>query len=172
MATHFYILAWEIPQTEEMDRLWSMGSQRVRHDLATEQQQACHLGGTTHCILISILTILSQEIHFYICRYCPFGLFLFLGSYLVVTKICNDRLKDLKEQISYNSVQLKQTHFLLNRCSQDMGTGQPQRSFPLSSWLPPFYTSCLFLLIMPREKSGLYPPPINERECKLEYAQH
>ena len=32
MATHFSILAWEIPWTEELDRLQSMQSQRVRHD--------------------------------------------------------------------------------------------------------------------------------------------
>ena len=30
------ILAWKIPWTEEPDRLWSMGSQRVRHKQATE----------------------------------------------------------------------------------------------------------------------------------------
>ena len=38
MATHSSILAWKIPQTEEPGRLQSMGSQRVRHDLVTEQQ--------------------------------------------------------------------------------------------------------------------------------------
>ena len=32
MATHSSILAWKIPWTEEPDRLWSMGSQRVGHD--------------------------------------------------------------------------------------------------------------------------------------------
>ena len=32
MATHSYILAWRIPQTEEPGRLQSMGLQRVRHD--------------------------------------------------------------------------------------------------------------------------------------------
>ena len=31
-ATHFSILAWRIPWTEEPGRLWSIGSQRVRHD--------------------------------------------------------------------------------------------------------------------------------------------
>ena len=31
MATHFSILAWEIPGTEEPSRLQSMGSQRVVH---------------------------------------------------------------------------------------------------------------------------------------------
>ena len=39
MATHSGILAWEIPWTEEPDILQSMGSQRVRHDLTTKQQQ-------------------------------------------------------------------------------------------------------------------------------------
>ena len=37
MATHPSILAWEIPWTEEPGGLQSMGSQRVRHDLATER---------------------------------------------------------------------------------------------------------------------------------------
>ena len=36
MATHCSIFAWEIPWTEEPVGLQSMGSQRVRHDLATE----------------------------------------------------------------------------------------------------------------------------------------
>ena len=31
MATHSSILAWEIPWTEEPERLQSMGSQRVGH---------------------------------------------------------------------------------------------------------------------------------------------
>ena len=38
MAMHSSILAREIPWTEEPGGLQSMGSQRVRHDLATEQQ--------------------------------------------------------------------------------------------------------------------------------------
>ena len=32
MATHFSILAWRIPWTEEPGRPWSTGSQRVGHD--------------------------------------------------------------------------------------------------------------------------------------------
>ena len=32
MATHFSMLAWRIPWTEEPGGLQSMGSQRVRHD--------------------------------------------------------------------------------------------------------------------------------------------
>ena len=43
MATHYSILAWEIPWTEESGGLQSMGSQRVRQDLETKQQQQCLL---------------------------------------------------------------------------------------------------------------------------------
>ena len=32
MATHSSILAWKIPQTEELGGLQSLGSQRARHD--------------------------------------------------------------------------------------------------------------------------------------------
>ena len=32
MATHFSILTWRIPWTEEPGGLWSIGSQRVRQD--------------------------------------------------------------------------------------------------------------------------------------------
>ena len=36
MATHSSIVAWKISWTEEPDGLQSMGSQRVRHDWATD----------------------------------------------------------------------------------------------------------------------------------------
>ena len=39
IAIHSSILAWKIPWTEEPSGLPSIGSQRVRHDLATKQQQ-------------------------------------------------------------------------------------------------------------------------------------
>ena len=39
MATHSSILAWKILWTEEPGGLELMGSQRVRHDLETKQQQ-------------------------------------------------------------------------------------------------------------------------------------
>ena len=39
MATLSSILAWEIPWTEEAGRLQSRGSQKVRHNLVTKQQQ-------------------------------------------------------------------------------------------------------------------------------------
>ena len=38
MATHSSILAWRIPCAEEPGRIQSMGSQRVRHDWATEHE--------------------------------------------------------------------------------------------------------------------------------------
>ena len=41
MATHFSVLAWRIPWTEESGGLQSMGSQRAGHDLAMEY--ACTL---------------------------------------------------------------------------------------------------------------------------------
>ena len=37
-ATYTSILVWEIPLTEELDRLLSMESQRVRHGLATKNK--------------------------------------------------------------------------------------------------------------------------------------
>ena len=40
MATHFCILAWEIPWTEEPGRLQSHEVTRVRHDLANKPPQA------------------------------------------------------------------------------------------------------------------------------------
>ena len=60
MTVHSSILAWEISWTEEPGGLQSMGLQRVRRDLATEQQvsnkepsvsrrQLFHLGHCFHC---------------------------------------------------------------------------------------------------------------------------
>ena len=45
MATHSSILAWEIPWTDRPDRLYSMGLQRVGHDLAikTTNNNLSHL---------------------------------------------------------------------------------------------------------------------------------
>ena len=39
MATQSSILAWEIPWTEEPGGLYSMGLQRVGHNLVIKQQQ-------------------------------------------------------------------------------------------------------------------------------------
>ena len=39
MATHFSILAWEIPWTDELGCLQSVGSQKSQIHVATKQQQ-------------------------------------------------------------------------------------------------------------------------------------
>ena len=39
LAAHSTILAWRIPWTEAPGGLYSMGSRRVKQDLATKQQQ-------------------------------------------------------------------------------------------------------------------------------------
>ena len=44
MATHSSIFAWEIPWIEESGGLLSMGSQRVRHNWATEHKHAGYFG--------------------------------------------------------------------------------------------------------------------------------
>ena len=59
MATHFSILAWGIPQTEEPGGLQSIGSQKSQHNLATKQQQhTLHTMYTMHtyCIFKHALT--------------------------------------------------------------------------------------------------------------------
>ena len=44
MTTHSSVLAWRIPWTEEAGGLQSMGLQRVRDDLAQQEQQIKTLG--------------------------------------------------------------------------------------------------------------------------------
>ena len=53
MATHSGILAWRIPWTEETGWLQSMGSQRVRHNWATE-----------HACIISIREKMRELLNF------------------------------------------------------------------------------------------------------------
>ena len=48
MKTHSSIPAWEIPGMEEPGGLQSMGSQRVGHDWATEQQQQQNVNEYKH----------------------------------------------------------------------------------------------------------------------------
>ena len=52
MATYSCILAWRIPWTEEPGGLQSMGSQSVRYNLVTNQQQSLY---TTNQIFINIM---------------------------------------------------------------------------------------------------------------------
>ena len=49
MATHSSILAWRIPRTEEPGGLHSTGSQRVRHDWATNTNTLSHGGSAVSC---------------------------------------------------------------------------------------------------------------------------
>ena len=49
MATHFSILAWEIPWTEEPGGLESTELQRVQHNLATEHTCTTNKYYTTKC---------------------------------------------------------------------------------------------------------------------------
>ena len=54
MATLSSILAWRTPWTKKPGRLESMGSQRVRQDLVTEQQLGAYSGLCKHPININI----------------------------------------------------------------------------------------------------------------------
>ena len=56
METHSSVLAWEIPWTEEPDKLYSPWNlKRVAHDLVTEQQQAVFSDRRLHVDLLSSL---------------------------------------------------------------------------------------------------------------------
>ena len=62
IATHSSILAWEIPWTEEPGGLQSLGSQRVRHDPATKQQQRLLLPGRWNRSSVSSVYMWGQGI--------------------------------------------------------------------------------------------------------------
>ena len=57
MATHSSILAWEIPWTEEPGGLQSMGSQRVRHDRATNTLTYVFFNSFHQCFVIFIVQL-------------------------------------------------------------------------------------------------------------------
>ena len=62
VATHSSILAWEIPWTEKLGGLWSMGSQKCRTDWVTKQQQIIRLlvnAWKSQYVLTKGVTILS-----------------------------------------------------------------------------------------------------------------
>ena len=62
MATHSSILACETPWTEEPGGLQSLGSQRLRHDLVTKQQQQEVLGsGDVSCHPPGAHRLLGEE---------------------------------------------------------------------------------------------------------------
>ena len=53
MATHSSILAWKFPWTEELGKLLSMGSQRVRHNWVTNAHYF-------HLILVQLMIELKK----------------------------------------------------------------------------------------------------------------
>ena len=65
MATHSRILACGIPWTEEPDGLESMGSQRVRHKLVTEDTYTqmfviAFLPRSKHLLILWVVTVYSN----------------------------------------------------------------------------------------------------------------
>ena len=57
MATHFSILAWRIPWTEELGRLESMGSQRVGYDWSNLALTHTHLFSLSLSLSLSVSVI-------------------------------------------------------------------------------------------------------------------
>ena len=55
MATHSSILAWRIPWTEEPSGLQSVGSQRVRHNQATNTIKLFPVDKCWHKLLVAYL---------------------------------------------------------------------------------------------------------------------
>ena len=69
MATHSSIFAWEIPWTEALVRLQSMGPKRVRHNLATEQQDNFHKMNKLCLLKLIECTIHSESKLWILVRY-------------------------------------------------------------------------------------------------------
>ena len=63
ITTHSSILAWEIPWTEELGGLQSMGLQRVGHDLMTKQEQQYFLAVNLVFLRINTITIVYLYIN-------------------------------------------------------------------------------------------------------------
>ena len=61
MAAHSSMLAWKIPWTEELGRLQSVGSQRVGHNLVTEdailKRDQQHYDRENSKMILKILTL-------------------------------------------------------------------------------------------------------------------
>ena len=60
MATHSSIFAWKIPWTEEPGGLQSMGSQRVRHNLATKSPQTLMTMTVFYCFIYMCMMSLGE----------------------------------------------------------------------------------------------------------------
>ena len=64
MATHSSVLAWGITWTEEPGRLWSMGSQKVRHTEWLSVHSQLFVGALRQSFLVeeeaSVLWLISR----------------------------------------------------------------------------------------------------------------
>ena len=106
MVAHSSILAWEIPWTEETGGLQSIGSQRVGHDWAIEQQPLIYLQQlSTFCQYYFIypptshLFFLEQQtLHYFTTKYVPLKTKEFLTYNQNVYHIC--------QKISYSILSL------------------------------------------------------------------
>ena len=110
MATHSSILAWVIPWTEERGRPQSMGLQRVRHNLASKQQQCvlcCYLGENQDSINICIAREKFGSIKDKVQADCGWrdgvsGLQLYLWVWLGVGSVFTYYLHGVKETLKSN----------------------------------------------------------------------
>ena len=96
MTTTPVSLPWKIPWTAERGRLQSMGSQRVGHDLVTQQQppQCCHVKASSDdspsifayfSLWSAYLAPLRTWSHKWIAiSFCQVNIFLFQGGFLVL----------------------------------------------------------------------------------------
>ena len=71
MTTHSSVLAWRIPWTEEAGGLQSIGLQRVRDDLAQQEQQIKTLEERITSLLLHFFFLIQSKLqsHF-ICKGC------------------------------------------------------------------------------------------------------
>ena len=82
IATHSSVLGWEIPWTEKLGWLQSMGLQRVGHDwrdLASVSSQTC---------IIIFKTDLSQSSECTVMCRCGFNLYFFMTNYIFLCVYC------------------------------------------------------------------------------------
>ena len=87
MVIHSSILAWEIPWTEELVGYSAWGCQRVRHNLATKQQQQvcmCQPQSPNSSHPATPLMSLSLRLCLYFCFANPPSFFFFMWIFLKV----------------------------------------------------------------------------------------
>ena len=73
MPTNSSILAWRIPWTEEPESLWSMESQRVRHDWSEGRQRQLKTWSLAILTAITVMTLLYYVFNVACSRVWTFG---------------------------------------------------------------------------------------------------